>query len=364
MPGLDGLRGVAILLVIATHCLRGWIVALYVVRDASDVTPGFVVPVWVDMIAGNGELGVPLFFVISAFTLTNRLSEPGGGRGYALRRIARVGPGYWLALLGYMALAGFAPRGDAPFGVAWTDVAAAAVFGSAWYGGPSYVVVPGGWSVSSEVSFYLVLPFVLRVIDGRVWRALLMAVVVAVLVQMRGRHAILTDTVNQVTYFSPLHHAADFMFGIVAALVARRYQIPPMKWLALLVVVVLVVVLPFLQWDPWILLPHMRFAAVAAVAVALAGAHPPAILAGPIMRRIGEVSYSMYLVHFAILAVSMDIASRIAPTQDWRTFLVHFGVTTGLAFAIACVTYRWVELPAIRWAARWSGSAKAVPSAA
>jgi peptidoglycan/LPS O-acetylase OafA/YrhL len=172
MPALDGLRAVAILMVVLTHVTRGRQAALSIVYDTTNWPTSFALPSWLEKIGNAGDLGVQLFFVVSAFTLTVRASQSNEDlKGYALRRIFRVGPGYWLAGVAYTLLAGFAPRLWAPDGIAPTDIAVAAAFGSAWQGGASFAVVPGGWSISAEVAFYIALPVIIRMINGRIWRA-------------------------------------------------------------------------------------------------------------------------------------------------------------------------------------------------
>src|SRR4051812_22433890 len=117
MPALDGLRGIAILLVVLTHVGTGWGAALSIVQDVSGMPPTFALPSWLTGIAGAGNYGVQLFFIVSAFTLTRRVSQDRGGiPSYALRRIARIGPAYWAAGLVYTLLSGLSPRLWAPNG--------------------------------------------------------------------------------------------------------------------------------------------------------------------------------------------------------------------------------------------------------
>jgi hypothetical protein len=62
----------------------------------------------------------------------------------------------------------------------------------------------------------------------------------------------------------------------------------------------------------------------------------------------------MYLVHFAFLATSLRMAEWIIPALDMRTMLFHFAFTLVGSFVLASVTYRYAEVPAIRWAAKHS----------
>jgi peptidoglycan/LPS O-acetylase OafA/YrhL len=85
--------------------------------------------------------------------------------------------------------------------------------------------------------------------------------------------------------------------------------------------------------------------------VLLSALDPPAILVTPLLVRVGQVSYSMYLVHFALLRPSLLVAEWLAPGDDWQTLLIHLVVTVLSSFGVACVTHRFIERPPMRWIA-------------
>lgn len=352
LPALDGLRGVAILMVVLTHAFGGWQGAQAIMQDTLAWPATFHLPQWLSDIAGRAHHGVTLFFVVSAFTLTLSMSKGGSLGTFAVRRIARVGPGYWLAGIAYTLAAGLAPRLWAPDGVEPSDLAVAALFGSAWQGGASMAVVPGGWSVACEVAFYAALPLTLWLIGGQLWRAVLLSVASAVAVQLVARHAMLHGVWQYVPqYVHPLTQAPVFLFGITAALLAQRVRLPRVPGLAVTLLALAVVALP-LPSVFWTVLRHLPFAALVAACVALSAQHPPWLLANAAMRRIGEVSYSLYLIHFALLAPCLAAAQWLAPDNGWPTLALHFALTAACSFGLACLTYRWVEQPCIRGAAR------------
>jgi len=353
MPALDGLRGVAILMVIAAHVGMGWPAALSILRDTNGMAPTFVLQPWLATIFGTMDNGVRLFFVVSAFTLTIRAHQsPGDLGGYALRRIARVGPGYWLAGIGYTLLAGLGPRLWAPNGVSPIDLAIAALFGSAWLGGASFAVVPGGWSVSVEIAFYLALPLLIRIIEGRIWRAIALTVLTMGIAQIRAQHILLTGHWNFFDLCNPVEQAPVFLCGVTAAVICLKLEMPRRPVAATALLFLAIALLPFSPLNPLILLPYLPFAATVAVVAAISAIHPPRLLNNLAIGWIGKVSYSMYLVHFAVLPVSLTIAERLFPGPSGLTLAAHFTMTAAATFGIACLTYRYVELPPIRWAAR------------
>jgi exopolysaccharide production protein ExoZ len=350
MPALDGLRAVAILMVVLTHVTRGRQAALSIVYDTTNWPTSFALPSWLEKIGNAGDLGVQLFFVVSAFTLTVRASRSNEDlKGYALRRIFRVGPGYWLAGIAYTLLAGFAPRLWAPDGISPTDIAVAAAFGSAWQGGASFAVVPGGWSISAEVAFYFALPVIIRMINGRIWRAVALTCLAMVGAELWAFYLALHHAWDFFAYRNPLVQAPVFLCGVTAALAAMRFKMPNWPNMALLLLSFAILLLPVLHVQG--LLQHLPFALLAAGAAALSATHPSRVLASTALGRVGEVSYSMYLVQFACLYGSLRMAEFLFPSANWVTMLVHYAFTASASFGLACLTFKFVEQPPIRWAA-------------
>lgn len=355
MPALDGLRAIAILLVILVHVSEGWGSALSIYPGETPLGRGFVLPLPAELIAGRAGIGVQLFFIVSAFTLTCRLAQDRGGSlvAYAVRRLARVGPGYWLAAIGYTLWAGTGARPVAPNGIAPVDMIVAAIFGSAWQQGASLMVVPGGWSVSCEVTFYIALPLLLWLIDGRVWRAAVLTALAIIAAQLRHRHVSADYGVSWVAAVSPFANLPIFLCGITAATIVAARPIPNWRFAPALALIGAIVILPLLRLPAWYFQHQLAFALVATIAVPFAALYPPRLLASAAARRIGEVSYSMYLIHFAILLPSLRLALWIWPGADWVTAALHMGITTSVTFGLACLSYRYIERPAISRAARY-----------
>lgn len=140
LPMLDGLRAVAAAAVLLTH----------VAFQTGEVARGAG-----GALLGRFDAGVAVFFVLSGFLLyrphaaalrTGR--RPPGMRRYALRRAARILPAYWLALAAVVVTANTAPAGQ---------VATHLWLGQTYQGSlfPTYTQT---WSLCAEVAFYAVLP--------------------------------------------------------------------------------------------------------------------------------------------------------------------------------------------------------------
>jgi len=162
VPALDGLRGLAILLVLARH-------------TANELQPGRGLDVAVKRVLQVGWSGVDLFFVLSGFLITGILLDARGGRHYFrnfyMRRSLRIFPVYYGSL--------FVTFAVLPFFVA-TPLFAVLQRNQLWYW--TYLVnvlspLTGGtgtpyntahlWSLAVEEQFYLLWPAVVWVSGPR-----------------------------------------------------------------------------------------------------------------------------------------------------------------------------------------------------
>src|SRR5215470_2833769 len=155
LPGLDGVRGLAILLVLAVHF----------VGNATPVTWGERLAV---KLGNYGVLGVDLFFVLSGFLITGLLLDSKGDphyfRNFYARRTLRIFPLYYfvLALLFVVipALATIPPAlEEARQHQAWLWTYTANFFlaaKSSW----ALTYVSHFWSLAIEEHFYLLWPLV------------------------------------------------------------------------------------------------------------------------------------------------------------------------------------------------------------
>src|SRR4051812_31822989 len=118
-------------------------------------------------IVDQGARGVQLFFVASALTLAMSWhARNDGAVRFYLRRLLRIAPMFWLGTLFFLWLDGFSPRYFAPGGIDGTDVLLTALFLHGWNPDTVNSVVPGGWSIAVEMTFYLVFPLLMLVVRG------------------------------------------------------------------------------------------------------------------------------------------------------------------------------------------------------
>lgn len=176
LPALDGLRGIAVLLVIVHHA------ALPSAELAHPVAHELL---------HMGFAGVDLFFVLSGFLITGILIDARGGdgtyRAFYGRRLLRIAPAYylflaitWLVLPLFTADPSFAPPPEYR-----ADGAVHAVYGSnllfAWSGDVRWRPVGHLWSLSIEEQFYLVWPLLVAALSPRALARLCAGMIAAAL---------------------------------------------------------------------------------------------------------------------------------------------------------------------------------------
>lgn len=151
--GLDLLRAVAAWLVLLSH------VAFWTGAGAQGTVGGLAV---------RGELGVAVFFALSAFLLSTPFVRRGLGgaahwsvRRYLTRRLARILPAYLLALAAVVAVAVFL-GGAAASVLDVPTLLVHLVIGQGWTG-QTFQSFTQTWSLTTEVTFYVLLPLIAAV---------------------------------------------------------------------------------------------------------------------------------------------------------------------------------------------------------
>jgi peptidoglycan/LPS O-acetylase OafA/YrhL len=314
--------------------LRGWaILGVFLVH--SEALPLF--PTSAQFVADQAGHGVQLFFVVSAFTLTVSLARAPELRAFFVRRLARIGPMFWLGIALYSVTWGFGPRYWAPTGIQPADVVLTAAFAHGWGVNTFNSVVPGGWSIAVEAMFYLLLPLLLLVLTT--WRraviALGVSVIVATVAEYVARRGLpagyMTD--GYISCWLP----AQIPVFITGIAIAKARPVPRLLSLPLLLAgigALAVAQLPY-QYGLGFGLLTLGFGAV-----------PWRLLINPVTRTLGIISFSMYVWHFEVLRR----VAELNVTPWYVAALLSLAITVGLA----AVSYVAIERPGLsigKWVA-------------
>jgi exopolysaccharide production protein ExoZ len=358
---IDGLRGWAILLVLLIHSSLG-VVAIHSL-DAFEpfLRPDIELPSWLAAITGDAGHGVQLFFVVSAASLSLSLlgSERFDARAYALRRFFRIAPLFYLGLVFYTFYFGLGPRMWAPQGISWPEILATLTFVHSWFQNSLNSVVPGGWSIGDEAAFYVLLPFLLIILKAsRRWFCALTAIIV-VAVQIRYR--LLTQNVawSGFAYLGFPNQAPVFMLGMISGYLIHSGKRP--HWLnkpalAPAIFAIMILLLPQVHSESEILQPHIRFAVLAAFLCYALQQDKCWLFTNDAIVSIGRVSFSVYILHFILLAPTHLLAAQLTDTRGAAFLLIAYVALTALSYAGALFTHHFIELPFIRLSTNMSQS--------
>ncbi|MFC6707277.1 acyltransferase family protein [Flexivirga alba] len=220
---IDGLRGLAALLVLLSH------VGFWTGADGLDVSGGLL---------ARGDSGVAVFFAISAFLLLRPWIAAGSGAAapqavgvYAVRRAARIVPAYLIALVAVLLVAGTAGAVSSPDGVGGVGKVVAHLLLVQGYADTSYQSFSQTWSLTTEATFYLLVPVIgtalgrllrrsARSVYGVLGGIVVAGVAIQALVAVWTQHSPTTHA--GVLGTSVLGHAAWFAAGAALAIAVQR----------------------------------------------------------------------------------------------------------------------------------------------
>ncbi|WP_374660411.1 acyltransferase family protein [Inhella sp.] len=322
---LDGLRGLAALMVVASHGSAG----------GQHLLPGL-------SLEGIGKHGVFLFFVLSAFLLTRQaLRWPTGRRwwpqlgAYALRRVARIFPLYLLVLVAAWLLGG--PGLGVPI-----DADALLRHLTLQQGLGIY------WSIPVEFLYYLWIPPLAAWLAAPLPIALRGAGALMLLAGCMVWFPAAASPANsdQLRWYLPVLLCGSFAAWLASA--PPPGQSPRLPLADLLLLAVLLISTPALlslPADAW----HREFLGWGiAWGAAVLAAHQgrflwlQAVLESRWLGRLGQWCFGLYLLHLPVQA----LARRLPLPGELQAWLALAG-----AVLLAALAHRLVERPAMRFAA-------------
>ncbi|WP_029906129.1 acyltransferase [Prevotella sp. 10(H)] len=341
---IDSLRGIAILLVVLVH-------VQYIEGFTSSIsyfsTTAF-------QFMANGHLGVSLFFIVSAFTLMmshqRRQYEDHANRNFFIRRFFRIAPMYYLAIV-YFTFAYFVGFDFA--NIDWSNVPKKelilnVLFVNGFF--PEYIhhYVPGGWSITVEFTFYALFPLLfarLKTINQVISFTLISLLISTVFnLLLKGTGA---DINNFLGYYI-VAQLPVFSLGILAyRLVSVKEEIMNVKLssLSFLAVTIFVYCYTAISYD-------FLYSIVFFLLLIILSQKAYKLFSNKILAKIGKVSFSLYLVHFAMMTVfNMFGCFRwVEPyikdkTTAYLFFIFGYICLFAVSFLLSNITYRLIEMP-------------------
>ncbi len=336
------LRAAACAMVVYSHLVDGATRAYYHIRWAPGeaIADGVFAPL--DITEGAGVLGVALFFLISGFVIahTAQRERP---RSFMLKRVLRIYPPLLAAIALTLALAGGGPAG-ASGSTLWRHVLLSATLTDVFASVP-HPVMAVSWTLSIEMVFYLIAAPLVPLMRARPAAAAATLTLWSVAATeacdwwYRAARFGLPHAAGVVLEYLPL-----FACGMIAW-AWWRGRVGGRGALALGALALGAVVHNLWRSQPAYLSDgHVRQIVYAAgLFVACLLTSERISVAAPV-RWLASVSYSVYLVHFALGFWLLD---RLIPRLGYSAALV---ATIAAVIATSAALQRCVERPSQRLA--------------
>jgi peptidoglycan/LPS O-acetylase OafA/YrhL len=302
----------------------------------------------------NGRAAVVVFFVLSGYVLTRSLRHSSFDRQALVyfygQRFFRIFPAIWCAsLLGLWYLADLhwrIPLTDGSFGAAFRLDRFNAIWIVGSFTGMISYILPQLWSIHVEILASILMPAI-AYLALRHHRYLWILLLFAVAVSYRF---------GEVT---PYHSALFLMDFVIGAMLASGIVTPWLQRLShprLLITLSLIGMaftrfLPFAYWSPT---AHLLETCLAVLAIGLLATTPVKLMNAAPLLFIGEISYSIYLLHFVVLCTVAKGFALIERHAHLALGQVPLSILLALAASICIVPLAWasyfyVEKPGIRF---------------
>jgi peptidoglycan/LPS O-acetylase OafA/YrhL len=335
--GLDGLRGVAVILVIIFHSGLDWL-------------PG-------------GFLGVSVFFTLSGFLITSLLINECENSGrinlkaFWGRRLRRLAPASLVVIAVVIGLASWLSTSIEASRIKG-DAISAVLYFSNWrfiYSGHSYGELFASpsplqhlWSLSIEEQLYVVVPVIIAGLFAVGLRRRGIGVVLLVGV-FGSTIATMLISGHEHIYYGTHTRAAELLLGAaLACLFGQRIEQlatkPARPWSTLYLLPLLGVVLlaKFSTVDSaWVYsgaLTLFGLLSVVCLIAAIQGGPVRAILSWSVLVRVGEVSYGLYLIHWPVIVWLNTDRLDVNPTA-------LFGAQVVVTVLLTVLSYWLIEQP-------------------
>ncbi|MCE1977408.1 acyltransferase [Enterobacter roggenkampii] len=351
LPQLTWLRGIAALLVIVSHCVRTTESPYSSIDSPSDI----ILFNSLDL----GSFAVTLFFCLSGATLyLNHKNDKtlADTASFIVKRIFRIYPAFIFAILAYVLLGNIyvewygEPRGiwidNIALPYSYVDVFKHLFLLYDLIGNP-YIINGAFWSLPVEFRYYLLFPvalFLMRKSGPTSVMALALLLACSV-------------------YFMPwkpsMPHffllSPSFFGGMLAAYLYERNG-KPLKYS--LLIIILSLVLASLVWmfrddlpNQYKALRYYNFNILLCIIIVYFSLRTNVINYSMKIRSalgfLGNVSYSLYLLHQLVLTFVFIICMKIGITGDAKILFI-FPITVAVSLLFAWASYKFIEKPGVR----------------
>jgi peptidoglycan/LPS O-acetylase OafA/YrhL len=343
---IQGLRGIAALLVVADHS----ILQFSQTTRADRVANAHLIHVAETL----GRQGVEIFFLISGFVMTvasyEDFKQPNASSGFLWRRIARIVPLYWLITALVVVQIVWQGRPLHPLDL----VRSLAFIPYVNDDGTLQPLLRRGWTLNYEMFFYAVFAIALFQRPQRGLSAVIgTLVLLAVVGQLWSADRCIADSCRALSfYLQPvmLYFAGGIVLGAFRVFLQRRNRTPGLRFdnglgLALVLTAAQAAYISFATASTLTYVAGILYCILATAACALLEDRSEHGRLRVLSLMVGEASYSIYMTHSLFVDPASRLWIRTLGTHWLAAYLAIMVVGTS---ALGWLTFRCVERPMLR----------------
>jgi peptidoglycan/LPS O-acetylase OafA/YrhL len=296
---------------------------------------------------GNGNLAVSYFFVLSGFVMYNVYADKDlSYKDFIVKRVARIVPVYYLALLLFISLPILLHQLPNDF---TKQLFIHVLFLQAYIPGYALTLNGPAWTLSVEMFFYCLFPALLlfqKKNNGGFIVSLIVLFICSQAIHLwySTHKYLLSDDNIDLVYFNPLIHLNQFLIGMAGGRFYQKtkgktnYVLMPL--LLLCALFLLIIFRPEnLSYQTGLIAPvFMLFI------VSVAKNDPPILNIKPLVV-LGEISYGIYILQVPVFAITNYMNSQYFQLR-WGYF---FYASLLLLILISFVSYYLIEKPLRKW---------------
>lgn len=350
LNNIDALRGLAALAVAISHIYQQFYAEQFG-------------PVPLRILSWAGGWGVGLFFVLSGFCIhfphaerKRSIAKAGGVaklnvKDFAIQRFLRIFPPYWLSLGLSLGLGAIATTNILNGSTYWADILVHIAGVQGFFPNCLMSINSVFWTIGLEIHFYIVYVF----FANRSFNIYVGATLLACGLFFYGAFAIALPPDDPWRLLGTHLFVTLFWQWYLGAWLAEVYVKYKSRFIgpsiAIYAMRLAVIFLSFLMSliDPIVFKLHLvqiilPFVLLSIVALFLIDCRSTGGFFTGWLSHLGDMSYSLYLLHPLAIWIFMALPPRSTPTSIWQGVL---SLITSILFA--AVNYRLVERPLLRW---------------
>jgi peptidoglycan/LPS O-acetylase OafA/YrhL len=344
LKSLESLRGIAALMIVFYH-----------LSELMKVP----VPRPLEFILNKFWLGVPLFYTLSGFVIAYGYAERLGNAEqrfkFYIARFFRIAPLFYTLLAILIAWGWVSHLQVIDVQTLFLNV----TFTFGLVPGKHWSVVPAGWSIGVEMLFYILFPLLAAAIKTVRGAAVAFAPACCLSTWVQWQIGQTHEAYEQMNLLANL---PLFMAGIGGYRAWQHIEFSQNRagwipfWLAVFLgVAIFSDMIPLSGHLPKLIYLNL-WALIFGTFILSACMVSFAPLEHPMLRRCGELSFSLYLLHplIMLILVKMRLVERLNSifAEEWIVFAVASLITLSVLWGLSNITYRFVEVPGIAFGRR------------